>query len=98
MGSFVAFSFTGDFIQNHSISVLFFLIFFKFILKEIMNKLKILHVVPTLKKDGAEVQLLNYLKRLIMFILNCLHLIYMKMVIQFLINLENINIYSESFN
>ena len=31
LGSFVAISFTGDFIQNHSISVLFFLIFFKLI-------------------------------------------------------------------
>ena len=31
LGSFVALSFTGDFIQNHSISVLFFLIFFKLI-------------------------------------------------------------------
>ena len=31
LGSFVAISFTGDFIQNHSISVLFFLIFFQLI-------------------------------------------------------------------
>jgi len=31
LGSFVSLSFTGDFIQNHSISVLFFLIFFKLI-------------------------------------------------------------------
>ena len=31
LGSFVALSFTGDFVQNHSISVLFFLIFFKLI-------------------------------------------------------------------
>lgn len=29
LGSFVAMSFTGDFIQNHSISILFFLVFFK---------------------------------------------------------------------
>jgi len=29
LGSFVALSFSGDFIQNHSISVLFFLVFFK---------------------------------------------------------------------
>lgn len=33
LGSFVALSFTGDFIQNHSISVLFFLLFFKLILE-----------------------------------------------------------------
>jgi len=31
LGGFVALSFTGDFIQNHSISVLFFLIFFQLI-------------------------------------------------------------------
>ena len=35
LGSFVALSFTGDFIQNHSISVLFFLIFFKLISERI---------------------------------------------------------------
>ena len=29
LGSFVAMSLTGDFIQNHSISILFFLVFFK---------------------------------------------------------------------
>tara|TARA_B100000927_G_scaffold55253_1_gene42212 strand:- start:80 stop:1261 length:1182 start_codon:yes stop_codon:yes gene_type:complete len=33
LGGFVALSFTGDFIQNHSISVLFFLLFFKLILE-----------------------------------------------------------------
>ena len=37
LGGFVALSFTGDFIQNHSISVLFFLIFFKLKL-EITNE------------------------------------------------------------
>ena len=31
LGGFVALSFTGDFIQNHSISVLFFLIFFQLV-------------------------------------------------------------------
>jgi len=31
LGAFVALSFTGDFIQNHSISVLFFLIFFQLV-------------------------------------------------------------------
>ena len=35
LGSFVALSFTGDFIQNHSISVLFFIIFFKLISERI---------------------------------------------------------------
>ena len=35
LGSFVALSFTGDFIQNHSISILFFLIFFKLISERI---------------------------------------------------------------
>jgi len=37
LGGFVALSFTGDFIQNHSISVLFFLIFFK-LKSEITNE------------------------------------------------------------
>ena len=31
LGGFVAVSLTGDFIQNHSISVLFFLIFFQLV-------------------------------------------------------------------
>ena len=35
LGSFVSLSFTGDFIQNHSISVLFFIIFFKLISERI---------------------------------------------------------------
>ena len=34
LGGFVALSFTGDFIQNHSISVLFFLIFFKLVFEK----------------------------------------------------------------
>ena len=29
LGSFVAMSLTGDFIQNHSVSILFFFVFFK---------------------------------------------------------------------
>ena len=37
LGGFVALSFTGDFIQNHSISVLFFLVFFK-LKSEITNE------------------------------------------------------------
>jgi len=37
LGSFVALSFTGDFIQNHSISVLFFLMLFKTI-KDFSNE------------------------------------------------------------
>ena len=37
LGSFVVLSFTGDFIQNHSISVLFFLVFFK-LKSEITNE------------------------------------------------------------
>ena len=34
LGSFVALSFTGDFIQNHSISVLFFLLLFESLREE----------------------------------------------------------------
>ena len=34
LGGFVVLSFTGDFIQNHSISVLFFLIFFKLVFEK----------------------------------------------------------------
>jgi hypothetical protein len=42
------------------------------------NKLKVLHVLPTLKKDGAEVQLSELFKKLKILIFIYLLLIYMK--------------------